>query len=44
LTNIHEREAFRRISYAAQACEKTFAGMGFEGYAQAIRYLAGKEE
>jgi 3-dehydroquinate dehydratase-2 len=43
LSNIHEREAFRRISYPAQACEKTFAGMGFEGYAQAIRYLAGKE-
>jgi 3-dehydroquinate dehydratase-2 len=39
LTNIHEREAFRHISYAGLACEKTFAGMGFEGYAQAIRYL-----
>jgi 3-dehydroquinate dehydratase-2 len=42
LTNIMEREAFRHISYAGQACEETFAGMGFEGYAQAIRYLAGK--
>jgi 3-dehydroquinate dehydratase-2 len=39
LTNIHEREPFRRISYAGQACEKTFAGMGFESYAEAIRYL-----
>jgi 3-dehydroquinate dehydratase-2 len=44
LTNIHERESFRHISYAGQACEKTFAGMGFEGYAHAIRYLAGKKE
>ncbi|MDR2923727.1 MAG: type II 3-dehydroquinate dehydratase [Treponema sp.] len=44
LSNIHEREAFRKISYTAQACERTFAGMGFEGYAHAIRYLAGKEE
>jgi len=44
LSNIHEREPFRRISYAAQACDKTFAGMGFEGYALAIRYLVGQEE
>jgi 3-dehydroquinate dehydratase II len=44
LSNVHEREAFRKISYVAQACERTFAGMGFEGYALAIRYLAGKEE
>jgi len=42
LTNIREREAFRQVSFAAQACEKTFAGMGFEGYAEAIRYLASK--
>ncbi|MDR2597414.1 MAG: type II 3-dehydroquinate dehydratase [Treponema sp.] len=44
LSNIHERETFRRISYVAQACDKTFAGMGFEGYALAIRYLVGQEE
>ena len=42
LTNIQEREAFRQVSYTAQACERTFAGMGFDGYAEAIRYLAGK--
>jgi len=39
LTNIREREAFRHVSFVAQACEETFAGMGFEGYAEAIRYL-----
>lgn len=39
LTSIQDRETFRHISYAAMACEKTFAGMGFEGYAEAIRYL-----
>ena len=44
LSNIREREAFRQVSYAAQACKKTFAGMGFEGYAQAIRYLAGRND
>ena len=42
LTDIQEREPFRRISYAGQACEKTFAGLGFEGYAKAIRYLVEK--
>jgi 3-dehydroquinate dehydratase-2 len=42
LTNIREREVFRQVSYTAQACERTIAGMGFEGYAEAIRHLAGK--
>ena len=40
LSNIKEREKFRQTSYTALACEKTFAGLGFEGYAEAIRYLA----
>jgi 3-dehydroquinate dehydratase-2 len=44
LTDIREREAYRQVSYTAQACVKTFAGMGFEGYAEAIRCLAGKRE
>jgi len=39
LTNIREREEFRRISYASMACERTIAGMGFEGYAEAVRHL-----
>ena len=39
LSNIMEREAFRQTSYTAPACEKTFYGMGFEGYAEAIQYL-----
>ena len=42
LTNIREREAFRQISFVAQACEKTFSGLGFDGYAEAIRYLCSK--
>ena len=40
LSDIREREAFRQFSYVAQACVKSFAGMGFEGYAEAIRFLA----
>ena len=44
LSNISERENFRQTSYTALACEKTFAGMGFEGYAEAIRYLVRKHK
>lgn len=33
------REPFRRVSYAGMACEKTFTGMGFEGYRRAFEYL-----
>ena len=43
LTNVLEREDFRRVSYTALACERTIAGMGFDGYAEAIRCLAGKK-
>lgn len=39
LTEFREREEFRRVSYAGMACVKTFAGLGFEGYRQAILYL-----
>ena len=40
LTDISKREAFRQFSYASLACEKTISGMGFDGYAEAIQYLA----
>jgi len=39
LTDIQKREDFRRASFAGMACEKTFAGFGFEGYRKAILYL-----
>ncbi|MGI5963601.1 MAG: type II 3-dehydroquinate dehydratase [Lawsonibacter sp.] len=39
LSDIHAREAFRQRSYAGMACEKTYAGMGFQGYVAAISYL-----
>ena len=39
LSNISEREAFRHISYAGMACVKTFKGLGFDGYVQALKYL-----
>ena len=42
LTDIREREEFRRISYAGLACEKHFIGYGFEGYRLALEYLVQK--
>ena len=39
LTDISKREAYRQISYTSEACLKTYMGLGFEGYAEAIRFL-----
>ncbi|MBE6604615.1 MAG: type II 3-dehydroquinate dehydratase [Ruminococcaceae bacterium] len=40
LSDINEREAFRRHSFVAPIAKKTFMGKGFEGYRLAIRFLA----
>ena len=42
ISDVKEREAFRQISYAGQACEKTIMGKGFQGYVEAIAYLVEK--
>lgn len=39
LSDVSAREDFRQISYAGMACVKTYMGLGFEGYRQAILYL-----
>lgn len=39
ISDIMQREAFRHISYAGMACIRTFKGLGFDGYRQAILYL-----
>ena len=39
LSDVTKREKFRQISYARLACVKTYMGLGFEGYRQAILYL-----
>lgn len=39
LSDVSARERFRQISYAGMACVKTYMGLGFEGYRQAILYL-----
>ena len=46
ISQVSEREPFRQVSYAGMACVRTYMGLGFEGYRQAILclkdYLAGK--
>ena len=42
ISDITKREDFRQISYAGMACEKSYIGLGFEGYCKAIDYLIEK--
>ena len=39
ISDVKSREDFRQISYAGKACIKTYMGLGFDGYVQAIRFL-----
>ena len=39
LSDVTKREKFRQISNARLACVKTYMGLGFEGYRQAILFL-----
>ena len=39
LSDVSQREDFRQVSYAGMACQKTFMGLGFEGYRRAIKFL-----
>ena len=42
ISNVEEREDFRRISYVRLACVKTVMGHGTNGYLEAIDFLAGE--
>jgi len=42
ISDVSAREDFRQISYAGMACEKTFIGLGFDGYLRGIDYLLNK--
>lgn len=42
ISDVSSREAFRQISYAGMACEKTIMGQGLDGYRQALVYLQKK--
>ncbi|MDD3921719.1 MAG: type II 3-dehydroquinate dehydratase [Eubacteriales bacterium] len=39
ISDVGSREAFRQVSYAGMACEKTVIGHGFMGYREAMAYL-----
>lgn len=39
LSDISQREEFRKLSYAGMACLRTYAGAGFESYRQAVDFL-----
>lgn len=39
LTNIHAREAFRKISHVSAQCNGTISGLGAKGYALAVTAL-----
>ena len=40
ISDINEREDFRKISYAGMACEEHIIGHGFDGYLEALRHFA----
>lgn len=40
LSNVHAREAFRHTSYLSDIATAVVVGMGIEGYAAALRFLA----
>ena len=39
ISNIHEREEFRKISVTSPACIHQIYGKGIEGYVEAVSYL-----
>ncbi len=39
ISNVHEREGFRRNLVTGSACDKIIAGKGLDGYIEAIDYL-----
>ena len=39
ISDISSREDFRQVSYIRAACVKTYMGLGFEGYRQALLHL-----
>ena len=43
ISDIKERESFRRFSYVSFYAKKTIAGHGFDGYTEAIEYLFKKQ-
>ena len=44
LSDVSRREDFRQISYVRAACQRTYAGHGFQGYRLAAEFLLGQEK
>lgn len=42
ISDISEREQFRKISYVSLIAKKTIKGKGFDGYIEAMEYLINK--
>jgi len=42
ISDVTQREDFRQVSYAGMACAAHYIGLGFEGYHEAMKYLAGQ--
>lgn len=40
ISDVTKREEFRQISYVRLYCDRTIAGRGFDGYLEAMDYLA----
>ena len=40
ISDVSRREDFRQISYIRSYCKKTIAGHGFDGYTEALAFLA----
>ena len=40
ISDVNEREPFRHLSYVSYYAEKSFIGLDFDGYIEAIKYLA----
>ncbi len=39
ISDVDSREPFRQVSYAGMACVRTYKGLGFQGYVEAVRFL-----
>ena len=44
ISDVTQREAFRQVSYVRQACVASIIGHGFEGYLEAMDFLAARSE
>ena len=43
ISDVSKREDFRQVSYIRQACIRTIAGHGFQGYLEAMETLCGRK-